>query len=302
VLQSKNNATIPVFILHWNRPEECLKTVQYFLNQDLPLEISVIDNSSDPNQLEILVKFLPSNVKLVKLQENKGWGGGFNVVLSEWLTTESILPYCFVSAHDAIPQDNCLQMLVDSMENDPQLGIVCPEYGDGFLPKFSPLRCSYFIPINPPIPGTVEDIEIPHGTLTLYRKNCLAEIGLFDTRYFAYGDEYDLGLRARRYHWKIGMVWGAVVINPGSWTPSPLKHYLISRNSLLLAQVYGGWNQAMLRASFMFINSLRSLLFPSIFSTERSLIKPIFWARLQAIRDFLLGRYGFSRNIVKSKN
>ncbi|MFM6909090.1 MAG: hypothetical protein ACKPKW_08130, partial [Dolichospermum sp.] len=241
-------------------------------------------------------------VKLIKLEENNGWGGAFNVVLAQWLTAESILPYCFVSAHDALPQDNCLKMLVDSMKNDHKLGIVCPEYGDGFLPKFSPLRCSYFIPINPKLPGTVEDIEIPHGTLTLYRKNCLAEIGLFDTRYFAYGDEYDLGLRARRYHWKVGMVWGAVVINPGSWTPSPLKHYLISRNSLLLAQVHGSWIQSLLRAFFMFFNSLKSLLFPTSFSTDRSSIKPIFWARLKAIRDFLLGRYGLDRNIAKSED
>lgn len=291
-MQLKIDAPIHVFILHWNRPGECLKTVQCFLSQDLPLEILVIDNASDPSQLQILKQHLPSNVNLVKLQENKGWGGGFNVVLSEWLATEISSPYCFVSAHDAIPQGTCLHMLVESMQNDPKLGIVCPEYGEAALPKFSPLRCSYFVPIHPQSAGTVETVEIPHGTLTLYRRECLTEIGIFDERYFAYGDEYDLGLRAQRHYWKVGMVWGAVVINPGSWTPTPIKHYLISRNSLLLAQVYGGWIQSILRAILMLINSLRILLITSIFSTEKSVSIPIFWARLKAIRDFLAGRYG----------
>jgi GT2 family glycosyltransferase len=280
---SEIDVSIPVFILHWNCPEECLKTLQCFLDQDLPLEISVIDNASNPNQLQILKQHLPANVKLVLLSENKGWGGGFNIVLSEWLVANTKSPYCFVSAHDAIPQDNCLQILVESMENDPKLGIVCPEYGDAMLPKFSPLRCSYFIPTKPQSPGTVEAVDIPHGTLTLYRKQCLAEIGIFDERYFAYGDEYDLGLRAQRYNWKVGMVWGAVVINPGSWTPSPIKHYLISRNSLLLAQVYGGWLQGILRAFLMLINSVKIVLLPSIFSTEKSVLIQIFWARLKAI-------------------
>lgn len=289
---SKIDTPIPVFILHWNRPEECLKTVQCFLSQDLPLEISVIDNASDPSQLQILVQQLPSNINLVKLSQNKGWGGGFNVVLSEWLLAEVSSPYCFVSAHDALLRKNCLHMLIESMENDSKLGIVCPEYGDGMLPKFSPIRCSYFVPTNQSqSPGTVEIVQIPHGTLTLYRRKCLSEIGIFDERYFAYGDEYDLGLRAQRYNWKVGMVWGAVVINPDSWTPSPIRHYLISRNSLLLAQVYGGCFQGLLRAFFMLINNVR-ILFSTSFSGQNSLLDSVLWARLQAIQDFILGKYG----------
>ena len=299
MLQLKNNIPTPVFILHWNRPEECLQTVNSFLEQNLPIEISVIDNASNSNQLQILKEQLPVSVNLVILEENKGWGGAFNIALSQWLKTDSTSTYCIVSAHDALPQEKCLKMLLESMENDSKLGMVCPEYGDSRLQKFSHLRCSYFVPINPPTSGTVENVDIPHGTLTLYRKKCLAEIGLFDERYFAYGDEYDLGLRARRHNWKVGMVWGAVVINPGSWTPNPIKHYLISRNSLLLAKVYGGWIQAILRSLLMLLNNVRILLLPSAFSTEKPL--PIFWARLHAIRDFLFGCYGLPNYVKKLK-
>jgi N-acetylglucosaminyl-diphospho-decaprenol L-rhamnosyltransferase len=297
-LLSNSAPLIPVFVLHWNCPNECLETVQCFLNQDLPLEIWVIDNASDSEHIRVLRDRLPANVNLTQLQENKGWGGGFNTALSRWLASNVSAPYCFVSAHDAIPQETCLRMLLESMHNDSRLGIVCPEYGDASLPKFSPIRCSYFEPVIPRSTGTVEMVDIPHGTLTLYRKQCLAEIGLFDERYFAYGDEYELGLRAQQYHWKVAIVWGAVVLNPGSWTPSLIRHYLLSRNSLLLAQVYGGWNQGLLRSLLMLINSFRILLFHPI-TKEKSLTSLMFWARLLAIRDFLLRRYGLPQNFQK---
>jgi hypothetical protein len=65
------------------------------------------------------------------------------------------------------------------------------------------------------------------------------------------------------------------------------------QQSLLLAQVHGGWSQAILRSVLMLINSFRILLFPSTVSTEISLSRLIFRARLLAIRDFWIGRYGF---------
>ena len=36
----------------------------------------------------------------------------------------------------------------------------------------------------------------------LFRRECLEDVGLFDERYFAYGDEMEIGLRAARHGWK----------------------------------------------------------------------------------------------------
>ena len=52
----------------------------------------------------------------------------------------------------------------------------------------------------------------------LVRRQCLDEIGLFDQRYFAYGDEHDLGARAVRHGWKVVLVWGSIVTNPATRT------------------------------------------------------------------------------------
>src|SRR6516162_5514178 len=96
------SSNVPLFILHWNRPVECLRTVNAFRAQGVPLKIQVIDNHSEPDALRSLTVRLPADVRLITLGENKGWGGAFNLVLQEWLATQGS-DFCFVSAHDAIP-------------------------------------------------------------------------------------------------------------------------------------------------------------------------------------------------------
>lgn len=284
----KNEASIPVFIVHWNRPEECLRTVQSFLAQPLPLSISVLDNASEPARYEQLRNSLPASVKLTRIETNKGWGGGLNVLLKEWLAAPQSGQLCFVSAHDALPQDGCMAALVAAMQQDPRIGIACPEYGEASVMTYSPLAGPRLVPVTPREPGTIETMPCPHGTLIALKRDCLQEIGIFDERYFAYGDEYDLGLRATSKNWKVVVVWGAIVVNPGSWTPSPVLCYLSSRNSLLMALTYGGLAVALLRSLLMALNVVRIVC--STKAADRGFFSPK--ARLIAVTDFLTSRFG----------
>ena len=130
---------VTAYILHWNRPWECLQAVEAFLAQDLPTQITVIDNGSKPELVRILSDGLPPHVDLVRLKENRGWGGGFNVLLAKWLRTKEG-QYCFVSAHDALPQTKCLSKVLESMVGDSnKIGIACAEYGVSQMAKYSPI-------------------------------------------------------------------------------------------------------------------------------------------------------------------
>src|SRR5262249_8947707 len=53
------------------------------------------------------------------------------------------------------------------------------------------------------------------GTVMGFRQACLREIGFFDVRYFAYGDDAEMSLRANRAGWKTAIVWDAIVKDPG---------------------------------------------------------------------------------------
>lgn len=289
VLPSKIDDPIPVVIVHWNRPSECLATVRRFLEQELRLKITVVDNASNSNHLQSLRKHLPDGVELIELEENKGWGGGLNVFLKRWVEdSDSKSDFCFISAHDALPQERCLNMLLEAAAGDSKIGIVCPEYGSAHdLPCYSPVRGPRLLPSPGRYAGCAESVDFAHATLFLIRKDCLKEIGMFDERYFAYGDEYDIALKARRLGWKVILVWGATVVNSISGTSRRSLNYLFARNTLLLARTYGGWGQAISRMSLMFLNTLRLSLRRSI---TRNDFHPV--DRLLGIRDFLLGRYG----------
>jgi N-acetylglucosaminyl-diphospho-decaprenol L-rhamnosyltransferase len=276
-----------VFVVHWNRPLECIRTVESFLEQDVPIRLSIVDNASDPDLLRVLIEGLPPGVELVRLPENRGWGGGLNVLLAKWLESKEG-QFCFVSAHDALPNAKCLEMLLHSMLGDAnRIGISCPEYGVAHLARFSPVLGPRLVKIAPRRPGNVESVPFPHGTLMLFRRQCIEEVGLFDERYFAYGDEMEIGLRAARRGWTTAVVWGAIVVNPGCWTPSRTLSYLPSRNALLMARTYGGRFSAALRAALMIPNTLRLMLSSS---ARASTFSPI--ARAAAVRDFFLGRFG----------
>ena len=276
------------FVVHWNRPDECVATVRRLHEQGLS-RIVIIDNASTDQNRELLRSGIGEGTEILELSQNKGWGAALNIALAQWLKTES-QPFCFISAHDAEPADDCIRLLVEAMQRDRRIGIACPQYADATVPWFSCLHGVRERRSAPSHSGDVELVDVPHGTLMLVRRECLAQIGLFDERYFAYGDEHELGLRARRHGWKIALVWGAIVTNRGTWTPSELRSYLFTRNSLLLVRDDCGRLFAWMRAGLILINTLRLMIDrpQDGFAFEPS-------ARWRGVRDYLSGRYGEPR-------
>jgi GT2 family glycosyltransferase len=181
------------------------------------------------------------------------------------------------------------------MDADPKLGIACPQYPDCSVPHLSPLHGVSYNFANPSQPDYVESIDVPHGTLMIVRRECLADIGLFDERYFAYGDEHELGARARRHGWEVGLVWGALVANPQTSTPNLWRSYLFSRNSLLLAHDYFGNWAALLRALVILGNTVRRAIFPQkndfAFSPR---------AQWRGFLDYFARRFGPPRSFTRS--
>jgi len=272
-----------LLIVHWNQPEACARTVRAFLAQDVPLDITVLDNDSSPELFQELESILDSDANIVRLDNNKGWGGALNVALRHWLHSETS-SFCFISAHDAMPESDCLPLLLRAAENDARVGIACPQYPEPIITRFSRWHGVQPETTLPRGRGISQEIDVPHGTLMLVRRECLQEIGIFDQRYFAYGDEYELGARAVREGWKVVMVWGAVVVNPVTSTENAWRSYLFARNSLFLVHDYFGGAAATLRALLILANTLRLAFHRQNSSSVR--------ARWRAVRDYFAGRTG----------
>ena len=277
---------ITLFVVHWNQPRECIATVRRLLAQQVDLKVVIVDNASAPDALQLLQAELDPNIAIVRLEENKGWGPALNIALTKWMQSDQG-SYCLISSHDAEPAEKCVRLLVHAIQCDPRIAIVCPQYPDSTVPRFSCMRGVYQEQGVPLASGTSELVDVPHGTLMLVRRDCLSKIGLFDERYFAYGDEHELGMRARRFGWKIALVWGAIVTNRGTWTPSSWRSYLFTRNSLILVHDYCGRLYAWLRAGLILLNTVRLLTSSPdqgfAFSAK---------ARWQGVRDYFAARYG----------
>jgi GT2 family glycosyltransferase len=233
------------------------------------------------------------DIELLELGRNLGWGAAHNIGLRCWLEQDRT-EFCVVAADDALPQDRCVHQLLEAMASRPDLGVLCPQFRSAEIGVFSPIRGPRLISVRPQTNVNIQEVGFAHGTLTVYRRGCLRQAGLFDERYFAYGDEIELSLRARRSGWKVAQLWGAVVDNPETVTSPPLVAYLSARSSLLMAREYGGKWSAGIRSLLMIANSFRMLFMHK--GDRGSVYHP--YARVRALGSFWSGDFGPPRALV----
>ena len=274
---------LTVVLVHWNQPERCVRTAAAFAGQGVPVELVVVDNGSRPEALELLRHELPG-ARLIELGRNTGFGPAANAGLRWWLDHGSG-EWAALAPHDALPQPGCLPRLVAAAHARERAGLASAEYGEQGKPVVDRFFGGILVD-SERRPGW-EDAGHPHGTLMLLRRACLEDIGLFDERYFAYCEEADLGERARRAGWEVGVVWGAVVRNPSWSVGSQVADYLMLRNSLLLVRHHFGRYPAFIRLLMAVGSTLWQLVAPG---RRPAVFSPA--ARGRAIGDFVRGRFG----------
>lgn len=79
------------------------------------------------------------------------------------------------------------------------------------------------------------DIAFPSGCAGLYRRKVFDQIGMLDERFFMYGEDADLGLRARLSGWECRYVPQAVILHHSSATSgqySAMKAFFVERNRI----------------------------------------------------------------------
>ncbi len=286
-------APLPVIVVHRDEPERCVSTARAFQAQDVPVQLTVVDNGSGADAIAHIERALP-DVEVVALGANRGFGPAANLGLRRWLDTGDS-EWAAVAAHDALPEPGCVRHLLDAVRARPRAGLASAVYGELNIgvwlrrAQMKPVVDRYFgsILVDADRDAGWEDAGHPHGTLMLAGRRCLQDVGLFDERYFAYCEEADLGERARRAGWEVGLVWDAVVGNPHMSGSSAAVEYLQLRNSLLLVRDHFGRYPAFIRLTMAVGDTAMRVLLPR----RRT---PIFSlpARWRAVVDFGRGHYG----------
>jgi GT2 family glycosyltransferase len=235
---------VSVIVVNWNGMAylgECLDSVEA---QSYPrVERLVVENGSTDDSLPWLRVRCPGKWRLIELTPNRGFAGGVNAgILSSHGEFIALLN------NDAVADRDWLAHLVECM-SDPEVGMVATKilfyaqrhvidkvghlfYADGLN------RGRGAGEVDRGQFEQRDEVFFPDGCAALYRRSMLEDIGLFDEQFFAYGDDADLGLRARWRGWDCLYAPGAIVYHRHSSSLgkySPRKAFLVERNRFWVA-------------------------------------------------------------------
>ncbi|NJD56812.1 MAG: glycosyltransferase family 2 protein [Nitrospirae bacterium] len=236
-----SDLTVSVIVLNYNGKhllEECMESL--FSQSCPPLEIIVVDNGSTDGSVPYLEERYGTRIRLIRNSANLGFAEGNNIGIAAAAGSHIAL-----LNNDAVADRRWLEGLVSAAQgSDSTFGMWASKilfydrrdmidtaghliYPDGLnrgRGKNEIDRGQYDLQ---------EEIFFPSGCAALYAKMMLDEIDAFDPDFFAYGDDTDLGLKARLAGWKCLFVPASVVYHRSSATAgtySPFKAYLVERN------------------------------------------------------------------------
>ena len=245
--QHDREPLISVIVLNWNGLnllDECFASLeaQTWRNK----EFILVDNGSTDGSRDLLVQWaerLP-NAQTVLLPTNTGFCKGNNLAFErcrgEWIALFN---------SDAIAEPQWLEELIRYGDAANRVGMLASKilfqnpqhvidkvghliYWDGQNRGRGTMETDVGQYDKP------EEILWPDACAALYHRKLFEETGGFDETFFAFGDDADLGMRARLLGWKAWYVPTAVVHHRHSASfgvYSPLKVMLIERNRFLLA-------------------------------------------------------------------
>lgn len=240
---------ISIILINYYSSHFIKKTIGSLKAQNIPIEIIVLDNSE--NDLEANALKNEKNIRLIINEKNLGFAKACNIGF-ENASNEYIL----LINPDAYLFPNCLNKLVDFLNNNPNAAAVSPVvYWDE--------EKKFFLPPNP-LPSTNNHLKnilseifpkyakklsinfrnyayqawcsdkpfLAHalsGGHVLLRKKAITNVGgLFDSQFFMYWEDSDLMLRFQQKGWQVWLLPQAEALH--AYEHNPKKNQLMAEN------------------------------------------------------------------------
>jgi GT2 family glycosyltransferase len=219
-----------------SRLRECLESLERQTRRDF--EVIVVDNSG---QSLVRRSGVARGAHVIENPRNAGFGAAVNQGFEA-----SSAPYLATLNDDAAAHPRWIEALLGAIVRRSDAGMCASQvrlFGEPRLDSAGMLvardgsskqRGNGRPPEDFPV---AEETLFPSASAALYRRAMLEAIGAFDSRFFLYCEDTDLGLRARWAGWKCLYVPDAVVEHHYSHSAggaSPLKAYYVERNRLFV--------------------------------------------------------------------
>ena len=242
---------VSVVILNWNGKkflEEFLPSVLEHSNSE-GVEVVVADNMSGDDSIDFMKKTYPS-VRLIELDQNYGFTGGYNRALEQ-----IDAKYFLLLNSDVEVTAGWLDPLIDFMEKNEGCALCTPKVLDfnnkthfeysgaagGFIDRFGYPFCRgrIFDHVEEDRGQYDQITEIFWGTgaCLMVRSSLYRKAGGLDEQFFAHMEEIDLCWRLKRMGHSIYFIPTSTIYHVGGGTlayHNPRKTYFNFRNNLLL--------------------------------------------------------------------
>ncbi len=201
-------------VLYNHSPEMIRRLTDKIRKSELVDKVFLIDNSEIPNN-----QFSTLTENYIFTGKNLGYGKAHNIALKS--SIKQNIPYHLVVNPDIeINSEKTIENIISFMNNHTDVGLLMPKvvYPNGdiqylcrLLPKPKDLIFRRFVPkswnensneiseLRFSNYDKIMDVPFLSGSFMLLRTKTLEEVGLFDERFFMYGEDTDL---SRRIHQK----------------------------------------------------------------------------------------------------
>ncbi len=266
---------ISIILVNWNGKKdtlECLDSLRQVKSQKSPpkadqplaekVKVIVVDNGSTDDSVEAIKKNFP-DVEVIETGRNLGFSGGNNAGIRR--AREQGADFVWLVNNDTVVDKNALVALLEACK-DPRVGIAGSkiyfasgrEYHKERYSLKDRGRVLWYVggiidwenmyashrgvdEVDSGQYDRIEETSFITGCSMMVRSNVFEKIGLLDEKFFAYLEDVDFCLRAKRAGYKLLYAPQSVVwhINAGSsGVGSDTHQYYMTRNRLLVGMRY----------------------------------------------------------------
>jgi GT2 family glycosyltransferase len=194
-----------VVIVNWNGREVLGSCLRHLERQTVPQRVIVVDNASTDGSAAFVRERFPS-ATLVEMRSNVGFGAGVNAGAALGDAEAIVLVNNDVDADPEMLAELLAPFEAPGAED---VGMVAAmtlmpgrERVDTFGVEVDRGLCAYNRLRNSTPEGEPGVLLGPNGAVAAYRRAAFEQVGGFDERLFAYGEETDLALRLRSAGWR----------------------------------------------------------------------------------------------------
>lgn len=273
---------VSVLVVSYNTAELTVRCLESVLAEPagVEIEIIVVDNASTDGSPDAIRDAFPA-VRLIESATNLGFGRAVNLAASH-----AGGDYLLLLNPDAVVLDRAVAEILTFARRNPACGL----YGgrtlrpDGSVdpsscwgaPSLWSLAC-FGVGLSTMFHGSrifdpeslgrwqrdsVREVGVVTGCLLLVSRGLFERLGGFDPRFFMYGEDTDLSMRARAAGYRPTIVPTAAIVHHVGASSSnwAAKHVLVLRGKTTLARKHWtGWRQRLCLAMIVLGVALRAL-------------------------------------------